>query len=246
MFRHKGKSRKFRQNLGIASLLSFVAGVVNVVGFLAVQRLTTNVTGHFAFLVEEATYADFHQALNYFLYIFFFFSGAFFSRLLIELTSRVNEKYVFIVPVVVEIVILTVIASLSYDYIRQNPNGVSCALLFAMGLQNALVTVISNSVVRTTHLTGLFTDMGIEVAQLFFKGEGKQRRKLISSIELRITIIAAFFLGGVTAGFLFPSLRVGTLLLASSILIVGLMIDYMTIRIRLARIPRPLIRGLRG
>ena len=236
MFRHKGKARKFRQNLGIASLLSFVAGVVNVVGFLAVQRLTTNVTGHFAFLVGEAADTNFHQAIHYFLYIFSFFSGAFFSRLLIELTSRFNEKYVFIVPVLVEIAILTVIASLSYDFVVQNPNGISCALLFAMGLQNSLVTVISNSVVRTTHLTGLFTDMGIEVAQLFFSNEVKQRSKLVASIELRVTIIAAFFLGGITAGFLFPSLRGRTLLIASSILVIGLMIDYMTIRIRLAKI----------
>ncbi len=236
MFRHKGKARKFRQNLGIASLLSFVAGVVNVVGVLAVQRLTTNVTGHFAFLVEEAAGTNFHQAVYYFLYIFSFFFGALFSRLLIEFTSRLNEKYIFIVPVVVEIAILTVIALLSYDCVLQNPNAISCALLFAMGLQNSLVTVISNSVVRTTHLTGLFTDMGIEVAQLFFSGGGKQRSKLIASIELRFTIIAAFFLGGITAGFLFPSLRGKTLLIASSILVIGLMIDYMTIRIRLAKI----------
>lgn len=222
--------------MGIASLLSFVAGLVNVVGFLAVQRLTTNVTGHFAFLVGEAVDTNFHQAIYYFLYIFSFFSGAFFSRLLIEFTSRFNEKYVFIVPVVVEIAILTVIALLNYDYVVQYPNGISCALLFAMGLQNSLVTVISNSVVRTTHLTGLFTDMGIEVAQLFFNREGKQRNKLIASIELRITIIAAFFLGGITAGFLFPSLKGKTLLIASSILVIGLMIDYMTIRIRLAKI----------
>ncbi len=236
MFRHKGKARKFRQNLGIASLLSFVAGVVNVVGFLAVQRLTTNVTGHFAFLVEEAAHTNFHQAIYYFLYIFSFFIGALFSRLLIELTSRFNEKYVFIVPVVVEIVILTGIALLSYDYVRENSDGISCTLLFAMGLQNSLVTIISNSVVRTTHLTGLFTDMGIEVAQLFFKVEPKYRKKLVSSIELRLTIIAAFFFGGITAGFAFPLFSIKTLLIASSVLVIGLMVDYMTVRIRLAKI----------
>jgi len=41
-------------------------------------------------------------------------------------------------------------------------------LLFSMGVQNSLVTQISNSTVRTTHLTGLFTDLGIELSQLFF------------------------------------------------------------------------------
>ena len=59
MFRHKGESRTLKHNLRIASLLSFVAGIVNVAGFLSVQRLTTNVTGHFAFFVEERAQAFF-------------------------------------------------------------------------------------------------------------------------------------------------------------------------------------------
>ena len=43
------------------------------------------------------------------------------------------------------------------------------SLLFAMGLQNSLVSLVSGSVVRTTHLTGTFTDLGIELAQLIQK-----------------------------------------------------------------------------
>ncbi len=49
MFRHKGKNRTFAHNLRLATLLSFVAGLVNITGVLAVKTLTTNVTGHFAF-----------------------------------------------------------------------------------------------------------------------------------------------------------------------------------------------------
>ena len=52
MFYHQGKNRTDQHNLQIASLLSFVAGMVNVAGFLAVQRLTTNVTGHFAYMID--------------------------------------------------------------------------------------------------------------------------------------------------------------------------------------------------
>ena len=46
MFRHQGKSRTLKHNLRIATVLSFVAGIVNVTGFLAFKQLTTNVTGH--------------------------------------------------------------------------------------------------------------------------------------------------------------------------------------------------------
>ena len=56
MFKNRGRTRTLNQNLRIASVLSFVAGIVNLAGFFAVQRLTTNVTGHFAFLVDEVLF----------------------------------------------------------------------------------------------------------------------------------------------------------------------------------------------
>ena len=114
MFRHKGKSRNFMHNLGVASLLSFVAGIVNVVGFLSIQKLTTNVTGHFAFMVEEALKINFAQSIFYFLYIFFFFAGAFFSNFVIEVAGKVSDKNIYFVPVVIESAILMMISFLNF------------------------------------------------------------------------------------------------------------------------------------
>ncbi|GAB4036773.1 YoaK family protein [Spirosoma gilvum] len=236
MFRHKGKSRSLKQNLGIASLLSFVAGIVNVVGYLAVQKLTTNVTGHFALMVEEALKININQSFYYFLYIFFFFLGSFCSNLIIQITEKVMDKYIFIIPVLSETFILTTIAFLSFDYIADNPNLVACSMLFAMGLQNSLVTTISSSAVRTTHLTGLFTDLGIEVSQLFFFKAKGQQTKLIAAIKLKLTIITAFFLGGIIAGLLFSTFKMRTLLIGSFTLLVGLTIDYMNVKIRQRKI----------
>jgi len=97
-------------NIKIASLLSFVAGIVNVAGFLAVERLTTNVTGHFAFFTDEVFKLNFLQAFIYFLYIFFFLAGSFFSSFLTEAIIRKNADYVFIVPIFIEAAILLLIA----------------------------------------------------------------------------------------------------------------------------------------
>jgi uncharacterized membrane protein YoaK (UPF0700 family) len=71
MFRHKGKSRTFSHNLRLATLLSFVAGIVNVSGVLAVKTLTTNVTGHFAFFAEEVLLHHYTAALTFFVFIVF-------------------------------------------------------------------------------------------------------------------------------------------------------------------------------
>jgi uncharacterized membrane protein YoaK (UPF0700 family) len=231
MFRHKGKTRNLNHNIGIASLLSFVAGIVNVVGFLAVQKLTTNVTGHFAFMVKEAFLFHFNQALFYFIYIFFFLFGAFCSNFIIEITHKVTKKNIFVIPVLIEAILLLIIALLNFNYIVAHPNLIACFLLFSMGLQNSLVTTISNSVVRTTHLTGLFTDLGIEISQLFFYKTEEQRLKLFSSIKLRITIITTFFMGGILAALFYSSYKMKTLLIASLILIIGLFIDYINVKL---------------
>ena len=231
MFRHKGKTRTLKHNLRIASLLSFVAGIVNVVGFLAVQRLTTNVTGHFAFFVDEIFKLNFWQGFIFFLYIFFFFLGSFVSNFLIEIMSRKNLNYTFDLPIIMESVILFSLAFFGQLLISENPNLIAFGLLFAMGLQNSLVTTISNATVRTTHLTGLFTDLGIELSQLFFYKHKEQRHKLFSSIKLRMSIISFFFLGGIVGGIFYSSYKLHVLAFAGAILFFGLIYD--TIKLKL-------------
>ena len=168
MFRHQGKKRTLSHNKKIASLLSFVAGIVNVAGFLSVQRLTTNVTGHFAFFIDEVFKLNFSESIIYFLYILFFFLGSFISSLFIEIISRKNDRYIYVIPALIESIILFSVAIFGQNSIATHYNIIAFTLLFAMGLQNSLVTRISGAIVRTTHLTGLFTDLGIELSQLFF------------------------------------------------------------------------------
>ncbi len=235
MFRHKGKTRTFAHNLRIASLLSFVAGMVNVAGFIAVQRLTTNVTGHFAFFVDEVFKLHFWQGFIYFLYIFFFFLGSFVSNFIVELISRKDDHYIYIVPASIECLILFIMGCWGTGLIAHSPNIIAFSLLFAMGLQNSLVTSISSSAVRTTHLTGLFTDLGIELSQLFFYKTREQQTWLKSSIGLRFTIIGFFFLGGLTGGIFYTQLGLHVLLIAAATLLTGLVYDTVKFRIILLK-----------
>ena len=231
MFRHQGTTRTLIQNLRIASLLSFVAGIVNVTGFFAVQRLTTNVTGHFAFFVDEIFKLHFWQGFVYFLYIFFFFLGSFVSNFLIEVISRKDERYIYIVPACLECFILFIIGLWGQDLIIKSPNIIAFSLLFAMGLQNSLVTTISSASVRTTHLTGLFTDLGIELSQLFFYKAEEQKHKLLSSIKLRLTIISFFFIGGIAGGILYSKVGFYSLIFAATTLLIGLIYDNIKFRL---------------
>ncbi|WP_300601268.1 YoaK family protein [Niabella sp.] len=230
MFRHKGKARRPVHNLKLASLLSFVAGIVNVTGFFAVNVLTTNVTGHFAYFSDNIIKRDFENAGVFLLYILAYLSGAFVSNTLVEATQKINPRYTDAIPVFTEIILLTGIALLPPNTIHHFAQLVAGILLFTMGLQNAMVTRISNAVVRTTHLTGLFTDLGIELSQLFFYRKPDQQHKLKASVKLRFAIISFFFLGCVTGGIGFTWFHTRVLFLAVAILFTGII--YSDIRYR--------------
>ncbi len=227
MFRHQGKSRTAKHNLRIATILSLVAGIVNVTGFLAFQHLTTNVTGHFALFINDVANFEFWKGTIYFLYIFSFLFGSFFSSFLIEKFRENGKLNVFVLPTIIECLILASIALLSNFMAITNPDLIVCLLLFAMGLQNSFVTKISNAIVRTTHLTGLFTDLGIDISQLFFQKSHPQREKLKANIKLRIYIISFFFAGGLIGGYLYSQvdLHLNTLLVAALILLFSLFYD---------------------
>ncbi|PUZ25122.1 DUF1275 domain-containing protein [Chitinophaga parva] len=230
MFRHRGKGRRPVHNLKLAALLSFVAGIVNVTGFFAVQVLTTNVTGHFAYFADGLVRGGFSEASIFLVYILSFLTGAFVSNCLVEITAQVAARYMNAVPVFTEMALLFLVASGVFGHSTNANHLVACTLLFAMGLQNALVTRISNAVVRTTHLTGLFTDLGIELSRLLFYRRPEERKKLLASIKLRFAIITFFFLGCVLGGIGYLQFHTRVLYLAVGCLLGGIV--YSDIRYR--------------
>ena len=233
MFRHQGKRRTLKHNLRIATILSFVAGIVNVAGFLAFSELTTNVTGHFALFIRDVADFKLWKGTIYFLYIFSFLFGSFLSSFLIEKYKENKKLNVYVIPTVIESVILIGIAFFSNFPKTENPQLMVCLLLFVMGLQNSFVTKISDAVVRTTHLTGLFTDLGIEISQLLFPKYRPKRNHIKSNIKLRLYIICFFFFGGLTGGFFYSKLdwKLNTLILGALILLISLFYDDFRLRL---------------
>ena len=227
MFRHKGKSRTYLHNLKLASALSFVAGIVNIAGVLSVKVLTTNITGHFAFFSEEILLKKTQSAFVYLLFILFFLIGSFISSLIIEFLSNRKKMRPHLIPIVIEIVLLSFVGLSESREIKPtiSPNIIADILLFAMGMQNSLVTRVSQSVVRTTHLTGLFTDLGIELSKIFFIRKEPKYHYLRKSIFLKLAIIASFFCGCIIGGFLYKLFYIKVLLFASGFLLFTIWYD---------------------
>ena len=199
MLKHTGIRRTHIHNVRLATLLSLTAGFVNAEGFLGFSVLTTNVTGHAALFAEKVSLKDWSTGWVIAFWMLLFLAGAFVSSLIIDMVGR-DQRYSYLIPLLLEFGILITVAATGNHYknnsiARQVFAG---GLLFAMGLQNALVSVISRSVVRTTHLTGTFTDLGIELARLII-GREENSHALKPGIRLKIIIIL-FFTGGALLG----------------------------------------------
>lgn len=231
MLRHLGSKRTYGHNVKLAALLSLTAGFVNAAGFLGFAVLTTNVTGHAALFGESIAMGQWESARVITLWMFLFLTGAFVSSLFVSSLGK-DQRYSFVVPVLIEISIFITVALTGhyYDQTLVLKEVFAGSLLFSMGMQNALVTVVSGSVVRTTHLTGTFTDLGIELAQVI-KSTG-DRKTLIGKIKLRMVIILFFLAGALGGAFVFSFLHFFSFFIPVALLVYTLLYDVFRIKIK--------------
>lgn len=242
MLRHIGIRRTFKHNIRLAGMLSLTAGFVNVTGFLAFMVLTTNVTGHVALFAEKLILEDFNSARIVGLWMLMFFLGAFSSSLFTGKVGR-NRPYAYTIPITIEILILVAVGTYgsSYDKSILKTEFFAGSLLFAMGLQNSLVSMISGSVVRTTHLTGMFTDLGIELAEKIQLKRNPNKQALNQKIMLRMVIIGFFFLGGIAGGYLYKLFNYRTFFFPAIVLFITMFYDIF--RVKLIRAFRKITHG---
>ena len=231
MLRHSGTRRNHKQNLRLAALLCLTSGFVNVSGLLAFNVFTTNVTGHAALFAQRLAEGDMRSAKVVGLWMLIFLAGAFFSSLYIGKSGR-QKSYAYVLPIVIEIFILAGVGSIGHVYDKSvaETEFFAGSLLFAMGMQNAFVSVISGSAVRTTHLTGMFTDLGIDLSAIVYSTE-KSKSLLRQKVALKMIIILFFLSGGIIGGYLYHILQYKTFYIPAGILLFTLFYDVFRIRI---------------
>ncbi|MBP8851081.1 MAG: DUF1275 domain-containing protein [Breznakibacter sp.] len=211
MLSHTGKKRTFKHNVMLAALLSLTAGFVNVIGFSTFMVFTTNITGHVALMSEKIAVGDYSGAIMFAIWLITFLCGAFISSLAVTIVGR-TRRTAYTYPLLAEVILLALVmyaTPRSNNLTTQDIELLAGTLLFAMGMQNAMVSLISGSVVRTTHLTGMFTDLGIELSTLITHKEHR-KEVLKYKVNLRLVIIFFFIFGGLVGGFLYKDMGVST------------------------------------
>jgi uncharacterized membrane protein YoaK (UPF0700 family) len=213
MFRHTGPSRSATQNGILAAYLALTAGFVNSSGFVLLGTFTSHVTGSVGRLANDLAAREWGAAALASVFVVAFFAGAFVASLLVHAQGwRVSRAYGSALLVESATLGSFVVIALAGRFEHARALDAQAAqLCFAMGMQNSLVTSLSGAVVRTTHLTGVVTDLGIEAARWHYwllslrRARGAARPSPAKAVLL-LTILTAFTLGAIS-GALFTAHR---------------------------------------
>ncbi|MUV15101.1 YoaK family protein [Noviluteimonas gilva] len=191
-----------------AGALACVAGMVNAVGFLGFEhQAITHLTGTTTLLGASIAAMDLRASLDLAGVALAFVLGAALSGMIIQdAMLRLGRRYG--VALALESVLLFASAVM---FRRHETTGAILAAM-ACGLQNAMATTYSGAVVRTTHLSGMFTDVGIGLGHAL-RGMPLQKRRLM----LCGLIIASFLLGGLLGAVLFARMSTDALLVPATL-----------------------------
>ena len=206
-----GQHRTASINLLLGGLLAFNAGAVNAGGFLVVAMYTSHMTGFASLLADNLVLGNMKLVLGAVGTLVAFIAGAAFTAVQVNWARQKGLRSEYALPLLVEALLLLLFGLMGATLNRQTPFAVPLTVLvlaFTMGLQNALVSKISSSQIRTTHMTGIVTDIGIELGKMFYwnrTGSPPESRVRSNRIKLRLysTLLASFIVGGVVgaAGF---------------------------------------------
>lgn len=164
--------RTRRTNIHLGLSLAFIAGATNAGGFLAVGQYTSHMTGMVSSMADALILGDTALVWSCMTALVSFLAGAAVSAILINWARRQRSRHEYSLPLLLEASLLLAFGLLGGSYQDQGFSAVvywTVALLsFVMGLQNAMITKISNSEIRTTHVTGMITDIGIEIGKMLY------------------------------------------------------------------------------
>lgn len=170
--------------------LAFVAGSVNIISLCYFHVPISHMTGAVARLSMDMASLNFSEFLNLSYIVLGFLFGAVFSGAVI---GARNYK-----PSVEYSIILTIESALlfsSFFLFNWEANFALFLVAFSCGLQNAMASNYLGLIVRTTHLTGIVTDLGVLIGQAL-----KHRKVRAWKIGFLSAILLGFFSGGL-AGF---------------------------------------------
>lgn len=228
-----GKERSQRANERCAFWLAFVAGAANAGGYLAVAQYTSHMSGIVSSMADQLALHQRNAVLAGLGALVSFLAGSACCAVMVNWGRRRGFESMYAAPLLLEAVLLVVfgvtgghLKELHWLFVPATVN----LLCFTMGLQNAIITKLSHAEIRTTHVTGMVTDIGIELGKWLYWNRMAgvpEVRPNGHKLRLLTGLVGLFFVGGVCgalgfkhAGFLAALPLAGVLLALAAVPVV--------------------------
>lgn len=200
-------NRSATTNLRLGCVLCGIAGATNAGGFLAVGQYTSHMSGILSSVADSVVLGQWQLALAGAALLAAFVSGSMTTAWMVNWSLRRHMRSAFARPLVVEALLLLVfgIFGAAIDHYAALFVPITVLLLcYIMGLQNAVITKVSRAEIRTTHVTGLLTDIGIELGKLFYLNRSVLPDKVVANkdkLRIHAKLVVSFFTGALLGAF---------------------------------------------
>ncbi|MBN3724179.1 YoaK family protein [Burkholderia sp. Ac-20379] len=196
-------ARSDASNRRLGRVLAFVAGAANAGGFFAVGQYTSHMSGIVSSLADNLAIGELDVVAAAISSLVAFLAGSATSAILINWGRRKRLASLYAIPLLLEATLLLMFgllgAQLETHHVLFAPATV-CLLCYVMGLQNAMITKISKAEIRTTHVTGLVTDIGIELGKLLYWNAGSAAEPAVRADRRKLALLGSLLLSFLVGG----------------------------------------------
>lgn len=199
-----GRERSVSANRHLGFTLAFVAGAANAGGYLAVRQYTSHMTGVVSAMADHLALGDLALLLSGLGALLSFLAGAATCAVMVNYARRAQMHSLYALPLLLEAALLLCFGLLGARLAAVAGLFVPLTVMllcFIMGLQNAVISKISRAEIRTTHVTGMVTDIGIELGKLlYWNAPGSTQPPVLADrqrLAVLCTLVGCFFAGGV-------------------------------------------------
>ncbi|WP_180109116.1 MULTISPECIES: YoaK family protein [unclassified Acinetobacter] len=194
-----------------AFFLAVNAGMINVLGLVTIlHQSVSHMTGNVSMLAMAFIAWQPNTIIYLILVLLCYVIGSFYSGLILG-NSHFSLTRRYGVPLSL-VAFFIVLCWLLLPYFPRYALLWACV---AMGVQNAMVSHYKGTIIRTTHLSGILTDLGLALG---YKARGLPVES--KRVVLHLLILAGFIVGGILASWLYPYLKLNAFLIPAALSVV--------------------------
>ncbi|HMX40577.1 MAG TPA: DUF1275 family protein [Saprospiraceae bacterium] len=195
--------RRFRVQMVYAFVYPFSSGIVIYAGLMTFSMVVTNVTGLLPQIARDLYEGHIQTAGSIFMWLFAFFLGGFFAGWCVEREKLRKSRYLHLLPLAVVALVFCIVAASPKGAGTLHPAVFPGMILFSIGVQNAMVSLTTSSLIKASQMTGVVNELGVDIAEIFHS-EGEKRRLIQREALLRVIVMSSFLMGAMFSVGVFP------------------------------------------